>query len=265
MTSPFSLKKDEEFLSPIEKLKWVMRCLRDPDHGCPWDIEQDFKSILPYTIEESYEVADAIERNNMKDLKEELGDLLLQVIYHAQMAQEESLFSFDDVVQNVADKMISRHPHVFGDEEADTAQDVDEIWEAQKEKEKSVQGALDRITKGLPALLRAEKLQKKAAKTGFEWEIAEQAFDKCAEEIEEFKDALSGHDKGHQEEEFGDLLFALVNYARMNGIHAEEALRKANNKFTNRFSGMEKTLEKDGKALKSLSLKDMLSLWKAQK
>ena len=264
---PIKTKSDAEFTSPIEKLKWVMECLRDPENGCPWDREQDFKSIMPYTIEEAYEVADAIERADMDELKGELGDLLLQVIYHAQMGQEEQLFSFDDIAQGVADKIISRHPHVFGDTEADNSADVAEIWEEQKDKENKgkTTGALSTVTKGLPALLRAEKLQKKAAKTGFEWATPEQSFDKVAEEIAEFKDALSGHDDANKEEEFGDLLLALVNYGRMNGLHAEEALRKANNKFEGRFSAMEKSLDKNDKSLADLTLNEMLDLWKSVK
>ncbi len=253
------IKTNDEFTHPIEKLKWVMACLRDPDKGCPWDKEQDFKSIMKYTIEEAYEVVDAIENGDMADLKEELGDLLLQVIYHTQMASEDNVFSFDEVADAVADKMISRHPHVFGDGIAQSASDVDGIWEAQKDKEKTHNsGALDGVTKGLPALLRAQKLQKKAAKVGFEWRNADEAFKKVEEEISEFKNAKSTADK---EEEFGDLLLALVNVGRMNDIDAEEALRKASNKFIKRFEGM----EEDSFDFKNATLDDMLKSWKAQK
>ncbi len=246
----------------IEKLKWVMACLRDPEKGCPWDKEQDFKSIVKYTIEEAYEVADAIENGNMADLKDELGDLLLQVIYHTQMASEDNVFSFDDVADAVAEKMISRHPHVFGDAEAQSASDVNEIWDDQKAKEKKSDGALSGVTKGLPALLRSYKLQKKAAKVGYEWPDSEGAFKKLEEEIEEFKEAT---EQTHKEEEFGDLLFCLVNYGRMQGLNAEEALRKANNKFIKRFEGMEADCVKDGVEFSSLSLDEMLTLWRAQK
>lgn len=261
------IKDDSAFKSPIDKLKWVMECLRDPDQGCPWDKEQDFKSIVKYTIEEAYEVADAIEQNDMASLKDELGDLLLQVIYHTQMASEDELFSFDDVAKAVADKMISRHPHVFGDVDAQNASDVNEIWEQQKDKENTKNngtsgGALDNVTKGLPALLRAQKLQKKAAKVGFEWANADDAFAKVSEEIEEFKAAKTPEDK---EEEFGDILIALANYGRMNGINAEEALRKANNKFQNRFQGMEAQCENKGKDFTTLTLDEMLECWKRQK
>lgn len=261
--SKIAVKPDNAFTSPIQKLKWVMQCLRDPENGCPWDKEQDFKSILPYTIEEAYEVADAIERDDMDALKDELGDYLLQVIYHTQMAQEENLFTFDEVAQAVADKMISRHPHVFGDASAQNAADVNVIWEAQKNKETAADtGALDSVTHGLPALLRAQKLQKKAAKVGFEWSNADDAFLKITEEIEEFKNAKTPAEK---EDEFGDILLALTNYARMEGIDAEEALRKANNKFLKRFKGMEAEATQNGVKFKDLSLEEMLGYWKKQK
>lgn len=251
-----------KLLSPIDKLKWVMARLRDPATGCPWDKEQDFKSIVKYTIEEAYEVADAIENEDMDELKEELGDLLLQVIYYTQMATEEKLFDFDEVADAVAEKMISRHPHVFGDQNADTSDDVMDIWEQQKDKEKGTSGALDNVTKGLPSLLRAQKLQKKAAKAGYEWKNSADAFIKLEEEIIEFKEATT---PDHKEEELGDLLFCLVNYARMEGLDAEEALRKANKKFVKRFKGMEADCAQDNKEFKDLSLDEMLSLWKKQK
>lgn len=260
--SAIKVKNNDEFTCPIEKLKWVMQCLRDPDQGCPWDKEQDFKSILPYTIEEAYEVADAIEQDDMAALKDELGDLLLQVIYHTQMATEQSLFSFDEVAQDVADKMISRHPHVFGDQEAQTASDVNIIWEQQKDKETVSKGILDRVTKGLPALLRAQKLQKKAAKAGFEWQNTDQAYAKFEEELGEFHAAQTPEDK---EEEFGDVLIALANYGRMNGINAEEALRKANNKFLKRFQGMEAECAENGVTFRDLSFDELIASWKRQK
>jgi len=251
----------QEKTKAIEKLKSVMRDLRDPETGCPWDKEQDFKSILKYTIEEAYEVADAIEQEDFASLKDELGDLLLQVIYHTQMADEQNLFTFDEVANQVAEKMISRHPHVFGDMDAADSNAVNDIWDAQKEKEVSG-GALDNVTKGLPALLRAQKLQKKAAKTGFEWPSSSQAFEKIEEEINEFKEAKS---PGHREEELGDILYALANYARMEGIDAEEALRKTNNKFLTRFQGMEKDADASNQNFKDLSLDEMLASWSNQK
>lgn len=260
--SNIAIKPDADFASPIEKLKWVMECLRDRENGCPWDLEQDFKSILPYTIEEAYEVADAIEQNDMASLKDELGDLLLQVIYHTQMASEDTLFDFDAVAQAVADKMISRHPHVFGDVNAENAADVNIIWEQQKDKEAGQSGALDNVTRGLPALLRAQKLQKKAAKVGFEWENTEQAFAKFEEELGEFHDAKTPEDK---EEEFGDMLIALANCGRMQGINAEEALRKANNKFLKRFQGMEAECAQNKTNLSALTFEEKLECWKRQK
>ncbi|MAZ75710.1 MAG: nucleoside triphosphate pyrophosphohydrolase [Micavibrio sp.] len=259
------IKQDHEFQTPTDKLIWVMQCLRDPKNGCPWDIEQDFKSILPYTLEEAYEVADAIERNNISDLQEELGDLLLQVAYHAQMAKELNHFDFDQVANDIADKMISRHPHVFGDKSAANADDVNEIWDQQKDKEKSQAGALDGVTRGLPALLRAQKLQKKAAKTGFEWPNTDGAFTKLEEELGEFKEAMESDDVDHQEEELGDMLFCMVNFARMKGLNAEEALRKANNKFIKRFSGMEDDFKTSGTQLSNASLGQMLDVWNKQK
>lgn len=259
------IKNDNEFITPTEKILWVMECLRDKENGCPWDIEQDFKSILPYTIEEAYEVADAIERNNIPDLQEELGDLLLQVVYHAQMAKELDHFDFHQVANDISDKMISRHPHVFGGASAATAEDVNVIWDQQKDKEKSAQSTLEGVTKGLPSLLRAQKLQKKAAKTGFEWPDTDSAFTKLEEEIVEFKEALDTHDTTHQEEELGDMLFCIVNFARMKGLNAEEALRKANNKFIKRFAGMENDFKALGTELPDASLDQMLEMWNKQK
>jgi ATP diphosphatase len=249
-----------------QRLLSIMARLRDPNGGCPWDIAQDFKSIAPYTIEEAYEVADAIDRNDMAALKEELGDLLLQSVYHAQMAAEAGLFTFDDVAKAVADKMVTRHPHVFGDSTAATPADVNVIWDKQKDAEKKCDSALDGVTLGLPALLRAVKLQKKAAKVGYVWPNAEAAFDKVTEEIAEFKEAMAENDPAHAAEEWGDLLFCLVNYARMNGIDSEESLRAANAKFERRFKGMESDLKRDGHTdLTRVPLPVWLEYWKKQK
>jgi len=245
------------FKTPLDKLKWIMRALRDKDHGCPWNLKQSYETIAPHTIEEAYEVVDAIENGTKDDLKEELGDLLFQVIYYTQLSSEDSLFDFNDVTNQVTDKMISRHPHVFGDVILDDTNDIHDVWETQKSKEKDSNSVLDNITRALPALLRAQKIQKKAAKTGFEWQNTEQALDKFNEELQEFQEAETDADK---EEEFGDMLFALVNYGRMNGIHTEEALRKANEKFINRFQKMEKATD-----LKSLSLDEMLKTWQEAK
>ncbi|MBN8521383.1 MAG: nucleoside triphosphate pyrophosphohydrolase [Alphaproteobacteria bacterium] len=251
----------------LEHLRAVMARLRDKETGCPWDIVQDFKSIVPYTIEEAYEVADAIDRGHMRDLKEELGDLLLQVVYHAQMAEEQGMFTLDDVAESVANKMISRHPHVFGDQKARTAEDVTHIWDAQKYAEKPQKNSvLDGVTRGLPALLRAEKLQKKAAKVGYVWPDTASAFHKLEEELAEFKSALEQGDAAHQDEEWGDILFCLVNYARMNGMNSEESLRRASAKFERRFKGMEAALKEDGYAdLTQITLEIWLDYWKKQK
>jgi len=239
-----------------------MAALRDPDTGCPWDIEQTMQSIIPHTIEEAYEVADAIENGSIKDIKDELGDLLFQVIYYAQIAKEQNWFDFDDIANHIAEKMIYRHPHVFGDQKADNSAQVDQIWENQKDKKSNHTSALDGITKGLPALLRAQKIQKRAAKTGFEWAKSDDAFAKIEEEIIELKQAKTTQDK---EEELGDLLFAVVNYARMEGMNSEEALRRANYKFTQRFQHIERIIQQKGQKIEDLTLSDLLTLWNEAK
>lgn len=246
----------------IDRLLAVMKKLRDPDGGCPWDLEQSFATIAPYTIEEAYEVADAVERGDMKDFKEELGDLLLQVVFQSQIAADENLFTFDDVARGIADKLIYRHPHVFGDQSAETADDVLSIWDSRKDAEKKSDSAIDGVTLGLPALLRAQKLQKKAGKAGFVWPNAESAWEKLEEELTEFKAAK---DKDHQAEELGDLLFCIVNYARLAGHDAEEILTATNRKFEKRFKAMESVLKDENKDLKSSSLDDMLNAWRAGK
>ncbi len=250
---------------PIEDLIAVMAALRNPDGGCPWDLEQDFKTIAPYTIEEAYEVADAIERNDMNDLREELGDLILQPIYHAQMAAEENLFTIEDVILGVTAKMIERHPHVFGDKSARTAQDVNAIWDEKKSQEKSRESALDGVAQALPALLRAEKLLSRAAKTGFEWPSPEDVLTKFEEELAEMREALKNGTIDEKADELGDLMFLLVNFGRMLGINAETAMRDCNNKFERRFKMMESFFKEKGKELKSVSLTEMEARWKAQK
>jgi ATP diphosphatase len=258
--------KDERYT--FDDLRRIMARLRDPDTGCPWDIAQDFHSIAPYTIEESYEVADAIERGCMDDLREELGDLLLQPVYHAQMAFEQDLFDIEDVIHGIAAKMVSRHPHVFGDEPAEHAADVNRIWDDRKaaeQREKSSntlpRSVLDDVPRTFPALLRAQKLQKKAAKTGFEWRSIDGVLDKLYEEIQEIQHAIAQKDELNIEEEYGDILFVLVNFARMHGLSAETALRKANAKFTRRFHSMERAANAAGQALDDLSAAEMLALW----
>lgn len=249
----------------------MMAALRNPDGGCPWDLEQDFTSIAPYTIEEAYEVADAIDRNDMLDLREELGDLLLQPVYHAQMASEDNLFDLHDVIHDITAKMISRHPHVFGDINAADSEAVNQIWEERKRaenknKNKNIgESALDGVTHGLPALLRAQKLQKKAAKVGFEWRSLDDVYAKIDEELEEFKEALEGGDQDEISDELGDILLNIVNLARMNGVNAEESLRKANNKFERRFKWIEGDLKKENKTINDATLEQMMHLWRKQK
>lgn len=242
----------------------VMASLRNPHNGCPWDLDQNFKSIAPYTLEEAYEVVDAIERHDMSDLKEELGDLLFQSIYHAQMASELGSFDIHDVVHAITAKMIYRHPHVFGDDTADNAKDVDRIWEQRKEKN-NYDSALDGVTRALPALLKATKLQKKASKVGFKWDDVSFVLDKLEEEILEMREAISNNDQDNQEEELGDILFLLANYGRMLNINPEEALRKCNNKFERRFRSVESDLRSEGIGFADVTLQDMQTLWNKAK
>lgn len=250
---------------PIEKLIAVMAQLRNPDGGCPWDLQQNFQTIAPYTIEEAYEVAEAIANNDMNELKEELGDLLLQPIYHAQMAQEAGHFNIHDVIEGITRKMIERHPHVFGNEQAKSASDVNVIWDKQKSKEKTQDSVLDGVPKSFPALLRAKKLQSKAAKVGFEWKNQNDVLNKLEEELGELREAAASGDSAHTQEEFGDLLFVLVNFARMNGIDAENALRECNDKFERRFRGIEQELKSQNRDIKSAPLDELEKIWTEQK
>lgn len=248
----------------------MMRALRTPETGCPWDLEQDFSTIAPYTIEEAYEVADAITRGDMNDLREELGDLLLQPVYHAQMAHEEGLFDLHDVIHDITAKMISRHPHVFGDAKAADAEAVNAIWDERKKaenkaKNRSDESALDGVALGMPSLLRALKLQKKAAKVGFEWRSINDVYSKIDEEIAEFKEAVEGGDANHIEDELGDILLNIVNLARMNGVNPEEALRKANTKFERRFKGIESDFKEKDLKLSDATLDQMTQSWQDQK
>ncbi len=252
----------------IDALLDVMSRLRSPDGGCPWDLEQDFKTIAPYTIEEAYEVADAIERNDMAALKEELGDLLFQSVFHAQMAKEAGLFTFGDVAQAIADKMIRRHPHVFGDVDMRSAEEQTAAWEAQKAEERKAKGEdslLADVPAGLPGLTRAVKLQKRAGRVGFDWPDARSVLDKIAEETEELNEAMASGDKDHIEEEFGDLLFVLANLSRHLDIDPESALRRANEKFIRRFNYIEKTFAGRDENLADASLDAMEAVWNEAK
>ena len=245
--------------SAIDRLIAIMAHLRDPKNGCEWDLAQDFASIAPYTIEEAYEVSDAIARGDMADLRDELGDLLLQVVFHSRMAEEQSSFAFEDVARAIADKMEARHPHIFGDEGGTMGE---ARWEALKEAEragKGSDGALDGVALALPALMRAQKLQKRAARTGFDWPDPSGPEAKILEEVGELNAAGSSQERF---EEAGDLLFATVNFVRAHGIDAEQALRAANDKFEKRFRAME-TLANGPFA--ALSLDEQEELWQSVK
>ncbi|MEL6608740.1 MAG: nucleoside triphosphate pyrophosphohydrolase [Pseudomonadota bacterium] len=253
----------------MPRLLEIMRRLRDPDTGCPWDIEQTFATIAPYTIEEAYEVADAIEREAWDELEGELGDLLLQSVYHAAIGEEKGLFTFASIADRISDKMVARHPHVFGDESRDkTADDQVRDWEAIKAKERAGQaqkGALDGVAMGLPALMRALKLQKRAARVGFDWTDVEDVLAKLDEETRELIEARETLEPDKIEDEFGDLLFVMVNIGRHLGVDPETALRRTNAKFTKRFQGIEAALAKEGRTPKDASLEEMDALWDAQK
>ncbi len=249
----------------LARLMEIMRRLRDPETGCPWDIEQDFASIAPYTIEEAYEVADAIERGEMGELRDELGDLLLQVVYHSQMAQEAGDFVFDDVVKSISTKMYNRHPHVFGAESreksaAQQVKDWEQIKAAERSKAKPV-SALDGVATGLPALTRAVKLQNRAARVGFDWLETGMVLDKIVEEARELVEAREDMGRDEIAEEYGDLLFVMANLARHLDIEPETALRSANTKFTRRFNGVEELLKAKGKAPEESNLEEMDALW----
>ena len=249
----------------------IMAKLRDPDGGCPWDLEQDFQTIAPYTVEEAYEVADAIEQGDMEGLRGELGDLLLQVVFHAQMAAEAGLFDYADVVHGIAEKMVRRHPHVFGGQSVADADAQTQAWEDQKAAERArkaeaegrVPSVLDDVARGLPALMRAEKLQKRAARVGFDWPSPEPAMDKVREELDEVAAEIdAGSDKDRLEDELGDLLFTCVNLARKLGCDPETALRRTNAKFERRFKSVETQARNAGaSALTALSLDEMEALW----
>lgn len=254
---------------PMPRLIEIMRRLRDPDSGCPWDIEQDFASIAPYTIEEAYEVADAIERGDMGELEGELGDLLLQTVYHTQMGSEAGVFDFASVANAISDKMIARHPHVFGDESRDkSAEQQIADWEQIKAAEragKAQGGTLDGVAIGLPALLRAMKLQKRAARVGFDWPSTDQVLDKIVEESRELVEAKESLTQQEVEEEYGDLLFVMANLGRHLNIDPEAALRAANGKFIRRFEGVEAKLARIGKTPAASNLEEMDAFWDAVK
>ena len=266
-TNRKSLRSDELVLQLLE----IMKQLRDKDTGCPWDKLQTFDTISKYTIEEAYEVIEAISNKDWANLKEELGDLLLQVVYHSQIAAELNLFDFNEVVEGISNKMISRHPHVFGSnklEKSISQQIID--WELikdleRKEKQNNPKYLLDSIPKALPALVRAEKLQKRAAKVEFDWPRTSDVLDKLNEESLELVDAIDKSNQMEIEEEVGDLLFTMVNLARRLEINPEQALTRTNDKFRKRLNGIEDELRKTGKTLNDVSSDDLEILWEAQK
>ena len=256
-------------LPPLARLRAIMARLRDPVTGCPWDVEQSFASIAPYTIEEAYEVADAIERQDWEELKGELGDLLFQSVFHARMAEEAGLFDLDDVATAIADNMVARHPHVFGDaSNAKSAEQQVQDWESVKAAERAAKargGVLDDVAQGLPALMRAEKLQKRAARVGFDWPEIGMVIDKIAEEARELAEARETLPQDKIEEEMGDLLFVMANLARHLKVDPETALRRANAKFTRRFAHIEDELAHRGKRPEDSDLTEMDALWDAAK
>jgi len=263
-------------LTPIENLKTVMARLRHPDEGCPWDREQTFASVAPYTIEEAYEVSEAIDSKDMSLLKEELGDLLLQIVFHSRMAEESGDFNFDDVAQTISDKMNRRHPHVFGEEGKRSREFHGDEWEAQKKRERVEKAQLrgdvmlsilDGVALAIPALMRAEKLGKRAAKAGFDWTGIETVYEKINEEIRELRSELEENEISGEsvEEELGDILLTVVSLARHLRIDPELALRRANAKFERRFRFIEKQLLKAGQSPENVSLQKLEKLWQEAK
>ena len=251
-------------LNNIEKLLAVMSQLRDKDDGCEWDKEQTFRSIAPYTIEEAYEVADAIEREDISDLKEELGDLLLQVVFLSQIAKEEELFSFDDVAKTISEKLVRRHPFVFSDKKNHSLDEQVNQWEETKQKErfkKNQGGILEGIAKNLPSLQRSQKIQRRVASVGFDWPDTKGVFKKIKEELRELEEAVEANSKESIQEEIGDLYMIITNLSEKLGIDSEESLRKSNVKFEKRFNYIEKELGKDNIKVSEMDLDELNTLW----
>lgn len=265
-----AVKEQPPQLPHMQALLDVMAKLRDPVDGCQWDLAQSFETIAPYTIEEAYEVADAIERNNMQELREELGDLLLQVVFHAQMARDQGLFEFEDVACGIATKMVDRHPHVFGDQTFQTQEQQKAHWESRKQfereqKSSSAVSAIDGVAKALPALTRAEKIQKRASRVGFDWTELTPVIAKLDEELLELRQAVQEADRASIEEELGDLLFSVTNVARHLSIDPELALRKSTAKFEKRFRFVETAAEKSDSELSALDADTLDRLWHESK
>jgi MazG family protein len=259
---------DMQSLPPLERLRAIMARLRDPERGCPWDLAQDFRSIAPYTVEEAYEVAEAIRQGDMGALQDELGDLLLQVVFHARMAEEAGAFALDDVATSIANKMLRRHPHVFGEGDAATPEAVTKSWEAIKAEERAAkQGGrapskLDGITQGLPTLTRAVKLQRRASEVGFDWNDTRQVLAKLSEEIGELEAELAaGANKARLTDELGDVLFVIANLARHLNVDPETALGDCNAKFERRFRQVEQAIGAQGRSLQQATLDEMEAEW----
>ncbi len=246
-----------------------MAQLRDPEKGCSWDLKQDFKSLIPYTIEEAYEVADAIERNDLEDLRLELGDLLLQVVFHSQIAEEKGLFDFEQVAEAISSKLISRHPHIFDNLTYRSVEEQRKAWDEAKEQERlaknqktnSEESVLSGVAINLPALVRCEKIQNKAANHGFDWPDVEPVFDKVLEELDEVKEAWEAADQKHIQEEVGDLLLVVVNLARHLKVNPEMALKQATTKFSNRFYYIEEQVKSSGRVLRDCQLEELDAFW----
>lgn len=249
-----------------------MARLRDPEQGCAWDVKQDFHSLIPYTIEEAYEVADAIERNDFDDLRGELGDLLLQVVFHSRIAEERGLFDFEQVAAAIGEKLVSRHPHVFAGVKFDSDEQRQQAWDDAKARERrlkqpvqTAESVLAGVAQSLPALVQCEKIQNRAASHGFDWPEAEPVFDKVREELQEVHEAWQSGDQPHIQEEIGDLLLVVVNLARHLKVNPEIALREATKKFTRRFNYIEKQVEASGRALRDCELAELDGLWNEAK
>lgn len=259
-------------MQAMQRLLDIMARLRDPRSGCPWDLKQTYATIAPYTLEEAYEVADAIQRGDMHELRDELGDLLFQVVFYSQMAQEDGHFDFQDVAQAICAKMVRRHPHVFADADYGDDAALRGAWEAQKAAERAARrtggrsSQMDGVARALPALMRAEKLQKRAARVGFDWPDARGAFAKTREEFAEVEVELDAHDPDRLREELGDMLFAMVNVVRLLGFDAEQALSAANEKFERRFRALERRCDEAGHTdLRQLDLDALEAVWQQVK
>ncbi len=256
----------------INRLLEIMAQLRDPDNGCPWDKQQTLQSLVPHTLEEAYEVADTIEQQDYSELRDELGDLLFQVVFYAEIAREMQLFDFNDIATAISEKLIRRHPHVFAEDQIDSVDEQNAAWEEHKRLERlkkspasQVPSELDGIIKSLPALVRAQKIQRRAARVGFDWDDIESVYDKLSEEVDEVREAVSSDVPDKIEDEVGDLLFAGVNLARFLGVDAEQALRRANAKFESRFRQVEARINDQAGDMKQMSVDELDAIWEAVK